>query len=410
MYNKNYNEIVSVKPYPEGYTQEILNNIKLITVGKDELNNIFGSVMYRVQPYPSDIDTAQTYRKNLNVNKLIIQFSKNLKETIKNIIDKEYHYITEIKIGLDDRYKYDIGTLRNGLYRINRELRKYINVLYDNKLLGDEEFFIIKNLVKSIINRGGFGNQNEYDTIYNILREHLILRWKPEEVLRGYKILTGNKKITVEEALGYITAVKIDMITIINNRFIEVTNFLLLIDKDNNIINLGEHYDNNIIRELSIRTLPQEIEKLLFSDYYKSYFKACKRMWALARIIEDTYIISKVTPFIKGSISYLYMLKSEIDTIILLCEIVKNPPINKIKYAIDNIKYKLNNIMAVNSDELLKYINMFNNYLNNPNIDILKDLVDRMKDIINYKSINYLKLNGLLPPPPEYLPDDRKYV
>lgn len=411
MYNRNFKRIIEKKIYPLAYTNEMARNIKLINVGEDKDIVPFGSATYRIQPYPADLDLIENYYRDVSKEELIKDFAKRIKKTIKNISEKRLHYISEVKIGIDTRYYFNIGKLENGIYWPYIDSIRYnTDILYKNNLLDDNEVKIILGLVEKAVKHNNRLDQNEYDIMHNLFRNHYILRWSEDEILRGYKKLQGNEKITIEEGLIYHTPVKIDMITPINNKMTEVTNFLLLIDKDKNIINLGMQETNDLVYNLAITGLPKEIEKLFYSEFYYSPFKGLKRIWALARALRDKNMISKVTPFIKSNVSFLYSLKSELDTILRLYEIIKNPPKNTINMMIDNIKYKLSSIIFIDKDELIKYYELLNGYLESENIEYLNEVKTMMKYKINEKTEQYIKYIVLFPLPNEYLPNPRIYI
>ena len=156
---------------------------------------------------------------------------------------------------------------------------------------------------------------DDYDVLYNLFREHKIIRWSDTDILRGYKILPLNKKITITEALSHKGHIKIDMITDINNKFIEMTNFLFLVEKKMDgkkyIINLKKNYSEEYLKKRSEKQLPEEIEKLFYSIYYYNPFKGAKRLWALARHYKDYAMIDKLKNFISGNISLLYQLNQK---------------------------------------------------------------------------------------------------
>src|SRR5690606_11974822 len=114
-----------------------------------------------------------------------------------------------------------------------------------------------------------------------IFRERKIIRWNESDLLKKYKILPGNLKIKLNEALQYQTFVKLDVIAFINNKFIELTNFFILMYEKDGIlhpINLSYNfYDDNEKIKIYEKQITEDIEKLYFSDMYFNPFKAAKR-------------------------------------------------------------------------------------------------------------------------------------
>lgn len=406
-----FNKITQKKEYPQGYTENIINNVKLITIDDKDIINLFGSASYRIQPFPADIDISEIYEEKLSRKQLINKFSKKLKNVIRNILKSNFHFITEIKIGLDDRYIFNIGSCVDGVYKpdINNILINTDN-LFNNKLLSMEDYTQVNNIMDLAIKNNGLLNSYEYDLIFNIFRKYYILRWTADEVLMGKKRII-NKYISIEDALNSETMTKIDMITKINgDKIVEITNFILLIDGDNNIINLGKKKDYGFLNKLAVDGLPFEIEKLLYSDFYFSPFKACKRIWALARILKDGEMIDKITPIINGRISFLYSLQSQIKTIILLYDTNPQIKFNDIYPSLENIRYNINNIMEISKDDLNIYFNLFDKFYNNHDYNILSIIADMMQKTINFYTIHFLKYNRVVPLNFYYLPTVAKYV
>jgi hypothetical protein len=407
------NELIKVKPYPGSYTNQVLKNIHLLSFG--EFKNVapFGSYIFKAQKYPGDIDLIENYIDCCNIDDVIHKFQIDLINVIHNIDNEILHYMVEFKMGLDKRFMFDFGYLKNGqFYKNLNNIVDKTNQLYQSGLLTQQEINELDGYLK-------LPDIDSYDHVFNFFREKYVLRWTDKDILNGYKILIGNKKITINEALHDNTHVKIDMITIINNRFVEITNFLMLGVKYNNgdiyLINLNANVKSsldNFLMKRSEMQLPQEIEKLFYSPYYYNPFKGTKRMWSLARHNKDEKMLKLLVPFISGNISYLYMLKSEVETIINLLIKLKSPTITSIYNQLDEIKARLSYIIELNQQE-----NYFDELFNNlHNLDIteliesLEFIKDLMKKDINHYTIKYLESIGMKDIPLSYLPKQLSYI
>jgi len=268
-----YQDYTSLKP-PQSYTKNQLENIKLISTGKNSIESPFGertgtpfgSATYRIQKYPGDLDVHEVFTGCCDIKSVINKFEKILKNIVKNEESKPEHYVVEVKAGLDQRYDIDVGRLLNGRFYINdKEIKKKLKYFEQNNLLNEKEIKQIKNVLKK-----EYPNQNDYDTVYNILRERKILRWTADEILKGYKILPGDKKITLNKALYSKTFAKIDVIALINGKFVEITNFFILMYEDRkgklHPINLDYNFlDNSQAAEVYEFQIKDEIEKFLLS-------------------------------------------------------------------------------------------------------------------------------------------------
>jgi hypothetical protein len=415
--NKNIEPFIEIRP-ESSYPKEILKQIHMLSINKDE-SVPFGSMVYRLQKYPGDIDIYETYMDEGSIDNIVKKFAKALQKIVKNIIKTRVHYYSEVKAGIDWRYDIDIGNITNGIYTPSANLFKDIQQMFKDKLFNKDEY----KIMTFILNQSQYRqlDDNDYEIIKNIFREKKILRWTAKEILAGKKKLIDGKIKSLIEALEDKSYVKLDMLTVVNGRFIEVTNFYILAaikgkDEDQEVIPINLDYDFlNVDARKTIqrKQLKDEIEKLYFSDLFYSPFKMLKRMYALGRSLNDTNILQKVVPFVSSNTSSLYQIKSEIDTIILVMERSKSMPIKTIDNSIDFFKPRLANVIEIEKPELEEMLIHIDQAIRartkNSKIKHLKQLKELIVLKINYETINYLNKVGLNPPPENYLPSPLKY-
>ena len=408
----NLNTILATRPYPDSYTQEILNNIKLVNWSEHDPALPFGSYALEQQLWPGDIDLSEFFYDCCSIDEVVHKFFLKTKRVIRDIIATKEHYFSEFKTGEDMRYAINIGSLLNGVWFINRK-----NIVFQTrrfrkkKLISEAEYKTIMSIV-----RNKHPTQDDYDILFNLFRNHRVIRWTEDEILQGYKMLPGKLKFKFIDGLKQKSHIKIDVLAYINNRFIEVTNFFyLVLEKPNEkpyIINVGDNYTSDFFAKRIEEQLPIDIEKLFYSKYYFSAFKGVKRMWALARYFRDPYVVGLLEPFIAGRISLLYQLRSELETIITLLERVHNPPKNSIAHAIQEIKSRIAYVLEIH-DKQAEYFILLNSYKQSEpksNMELLKKISKMMKADINEYTIGYLKMKGLFPIPPKYLPKILSYA
>lgn len=416
--NSDFRKYLEKKP-ESSYSPQVLKEIKLLSYNKNDLAQAFGSYIYRIQKYPGDIDLVDAVYECNTVNglkpctsksQLISNFAFAIKKIVKDIVELKSHYYSEIKAGLDKRYIFDIGNMEYGIFTPNMDFLNKIDSLYNSELLNDNEYDTIISILKNnVINGNGF------DTINNILRERYILRWNVHEILQGFKMLPGKKRIELNKALEMNTLCKIDMITLINGRFIEMTN----------VYGLG-YYDKELIllnNTADATTLPLEIEKLYYSNKYYSPFKLVKRIFAYCRhqYLDPTIInklpyeqiLEKIIPFVSSNVSLLYQIKSELDTIILILEKFKDPSPESIIKQLGEIKNRLSTILEISDDDLNYLLDQINFYYlikstkNDIKIDTLESITYVLKKYINVLTIDYLNSVGMNPPPFIILPSKK---
>lgn len=391
---------------PLSYSKELVKNVAMISFYPEgapkEMAQIFGSFMYAIQKYPGDVDLLQKFNGCCSEEEVINQFIHELQRIVRNIVGTKEHYMSEFKAGIDYDYDFDIGPIHNGKWIPSQELKHRIIFMYDRKLFDNEE----ASTMLYILDKKMF-NGNGYDIVYNIFRNRRLLRWSAKEILAGFKITNG-KKFTLSFAIKAKSYVKIDMVCIYNNRFIEMTNIVDLYyhDEDNEEyypINDPAHPDNDDIPY----KLSFEVEKLYYSDYYYSSFKCVKRIFAISRMTKDGQLLNLIIPLIEGNISLLYQMKSELDVIEIIYERAVSIPIGTIKKQIDQMKNRISTVIEVSDETKNNWYFRINQILNldlsrDEQVEILSNINKEMKKIINFYTITYLSKVHLNPIPEYY--------
>lgn len=397
----------------ESYPQNLLNEFALITINKDNYM-VIGSASYKIQKYPSDLDLLEVIELCCSETTVVKYFITHFKKIVKNILNKRTHYFIEVKCGLDDRYILDPGPYNQGHFQILPEFIEAMANLHADNLLSDEEWTII-----SEINNKQNANQLDYEIIFKLLRNRYIIRWSAKEILAGFKILPGNIKLTLDNAVRQKSQINIEIISLINGKFTDESNFFILAYKDQQdntfMINLpqaaaieGSQY--------VIDGLKASIEKLYFSKLDFNPFKMCKRIWSLARLQHDEFLIKKMLPIITSNISFASQVKSYIGTLIKLIEKTKSPPYISIFKELQNMKTDITNILQIgNTAELNidKKIDSISNYKGKSRghiIEVLKSLKRYLDNKVNKVTIEYLKSINFVPPPDYLLPDYDKRI
>jgi len=400
------------------FSQSLVDKVEILNFkcrscdNEDNVQQIFGSANLRIQKYPADIDLIQMYPA-VNEATLFKNFHNKLLSVVREIIKRPLTYLTEAKIGVDDRY-YDIvnniGVLTKGQLKLYNNFWSNCEKLLKKKLLSKKEYKIIKIAFKNN------PNQNDYDVVHNMLREKYILRWTGSEILQGYKLLPLNVKFPLIEAIKQNTPLKLDMVVFETDKFMEITNFLILaIGQDGNYTPIYSYFsfDPVEMQVILVSSLQKDIEKLFYSDFYFSPFKALKRMFALARAINDLNTLKLLGSFVSGDISLLYQIKSEMDTDLLLLERAKTPPINKINVHLDNSKIDLSKVSQLDDEFLYALLDNINNVIHTKNAkqkaERMDKLVKVLKGIINFYTIKFFIDNGLKQIPEHYLPHHESY-
>jgi hypothetical protein len=410
---KNYlKQLIEIKPL-ESYPESIKRELKIISLNPKESPSLFGSALYRMQMYGSDIDAIQHihYTSELST---IQTFIRTLKKIIKNL-DRNHVY-SEFKAGLDFNYIFSIGTLQNGIFTPDTNLLNTIKIKHQFGLFSDYEYITMTNALKMIE-----GNQDTnihsmaYDYVYDLIRSKYILRWSKKEILQGFKIITYGQRYTLAQALNDETIVKIDLISLVNGKFVEVTNILFLAYPQVNQNGEIEYIPVNISEtKLHAAGLSPDIEKLYYSNKFYSPFKACKRIYSEMRKIKNFEYLPKLAPIIRYEISLLYQIKGQIETFLIILEKTKAQYYVKlINDQLQEIKGRLNYVLDIPRDDIIKYSKEIDYICFTQNIvkkhELINILEKALKSIIEYLTIKDMNKYGFNPIPNIFLPSPKKY-
>lgn len=355
--------------------------IKMMSISPD--NMPVGSYIFANHWFPGDIDLRE-----------VTEFKESLDDALNDIIHKikmivnnlnkpnDDYYYSEFKAGFDPAFDIDV-------YKLDpKQLINKIYELYKNQIITNQDFYNLSDLLS-------ISSMNEiYDELSNFFLVKKILRWTTEDIMRGYKNLSGNRHITLKQALQDPTIVKIDGYAWLNNRFVEISNFLILIIEDEN----GDKFFLNGEPEDRLTRLKEDVQIYL----NKNPLKSMKRMWSIATSTGDDEMIRKINPILKGSQARLNQIKDDIDAILDMYEKIDyNFPSNQVLYEIDQMKTRMSYVLFDFPEEVYLLLNSIKSLNDIKKLKTVKNLIE--KPLIE-NSLKFGLRRGILPPPPEYLP------
>ncbi len=365
------------------FSNDLNDAIKTVVNDKKHAE-VFGSFMYRAQSFPGDVDIHEVIDMCCSAKDAAKKMASILKKIVKRIKDHRGYYFSEVKSGNDLRFELDVD---------DPKYLENLHHLYESKLVDEEEYKLLKDKERTT-------NNDAKEAIKEYIRNLYVLRWTQEEVLQGYKILRGNKKITLAESMNMPGHIKIDMLAPINGRYNEITNFFVLAyhnkDDDYTYINIDPSKFNYV------NAILEQIFKLS-SKTYLSPFKLSKRMWGLSRHLKNEKMLELLTPLMQSGIARMNQIKSEIEVIQLILEKVKQPPMATLKKQIDEFKSRLAYVYDVSLGEQEQEIYSIIDEIVNGNIKVknigkyLEIIKDILKKKINSVALEFLKKNGLYP-------------
>jgi hypothetical protein len=347
------------------YKFTVNKNIELITFNNFK-PSILGSAALKSSLYSSDYDL----------------FSKIKYKSLKEAKDKIPYYFKQIISKLENNNKIFFMDFKAGfdpeLYQTLNSI-KHIKLFYNKKkqFLTNEEYNNIKKI-------------NNLDDLKEYTRKIYTLRWTLKDITAGIKKLSNNRKISFIEAITtYNSVIKIDILALIDNEFIEMSN-------------MYEFYIGNEKSEVGSKVLSgiKEDIKNYWEDNKK--MKSLKRLFSIAKITKQYKLVDKLINVFNSNIGLLYKTTGDLENVIDLINKGNKKKLQKNKDNINNyiqiLKQRLGNIYEFkfsNSyfDELDKItkIKSLNNKINSLE-KIIKDFTKLINDNIN-KYIKYNRIN-----------------
>lgn len=395
-------------------SKEIKDGIKLIMESDSDMMP-YGSWTYKSQLYPGDVDLMEIVEKCCSKELATNRMVQSMKDIIMKIESTKGYYVGDIKSGVDNVFQIDLGniTYDNSGYHITGfypdKVISEIKALTRKGLLNSNESQELQDLCIDI--EGSHNVQENYETLYDLLREKWLLRWTAREVLAGYKVLPGKRKISLNETINQPVMTKIDMWTLISGRYIEFSNMIkfVLVDKfgKKTVLN-ADPSPEEILNGLKV-----DITKLMFSKLGYKPFKAMKRMWSVARIEGLNKVIDDLTPLMQSDLGRLSQITSEIETIILMYESLddKSLPIKEMAKEVDDWRYRLENVYEINIDQRLinDMINKILSDMKTQNANVIIEKLTILKKVLKkHVDVNTIKIMKKLkyyPVKKEFMPD-----
>ena len=379
------------KEYPQNYQKATQHLINIISFNPKNVR-IQGTMSYRAYRYPSDYDLFET----VNVSSLS-SIVKQFQAKVKLLLSINDVFIGDIKAG-----EYEPLRLINerAYFKNNRvigydyeDTMSKLNSMLEKQLITQKEFKTFKGLIKKK------PNKEQWNIMVKNLRLH-VLRWNPDDVLKGYRQFNKHR-VTLEEALQTTGLFKLDVIAFINNKFSE---FSIIYD-----LRSGKKRVNNFKININ-EDLKANINQLQDNE---QYFKMLKRILSLMRVKmktlksdDDRAMLSKeieaITDVLNGELGILNSVANDIDIILQILDNEKHTPTITIKEQIDNFIYRLSNIYKThqylhNETKIIDRIHSAlkaktKSKLSNELIHIKKDLLHILNQNAKKTAIEYANL------------------
>lgn len=313
---------------------------------------LIGSSSLRGIRYASDYD-VETMLDGVSPSSIARLFQKAYKEIGNDV------WVTDFKCGYDERLIYD------GDYS-DKSLKKYLK----NPLITAKQR---REIIKS----------KGEDRIEKV-RDLYILRWKPVDVMNGYKVLCDGTHYPMEKAMMDKTTMKIDLIVQVGNQFAEVSeNYYIKIDGKTNYTKMP-----------SKKELESDLEEDI--QYYSNIdtFKSTKRLFTLLQMEganKNKATIDRLIQFFNSQVGYLNKIKNELTILETLLEQPRRPKWDDVEANLQFIKEQISTIYNVPlNEDIFKQIDSTTMTTAPKNIRTLKDYFQTK---INNETKDFIKNN-----------------
>lgn len=338
------------------YSNQLIENINLISFNNWK-PSIMGTASLKSLLYNADVDLYSVI-KYKSKNEALENIKKYFQKIIKRIALNKNVFFVDFKLGYN-----------NNLYQNLNNLES-IKKFYDDKkeYLTNEEYNKIKNI-------------DNLDDLKEYTRKLYTLRWKPKEIIDGFKIINGDKK-TIEESIEDKGVIKIDVLAYIDSEFVEMTN-LFEFYIGNKPLNINEN--SNVLKQI------KDDIKYYYDE--KMFMKMLKRIFSLSKINKDKNTIKKLVEIFNSNLGLIYEVSSNLNNIITLTEKLNKSKLetlrNKIINYIQLLKDRLGNVYQFEFPNII--FEAFDKVSNFQDFDKMALYIDKI-----IKSLNHILNNEVL--------------
>ena len=321
------------KEFPTNYPQDAVDILKAMSFNDGKGLNIVGSMSMRSQDWAGDYDGYQVATvKERSDAAAAKAFAGQWAANIKKLRAMKDVYIGDIKCGTVEEWRVIPRTAR----------------VVDGKVLDYNAVACRKRLdelkAKGVISPAEAKDAAELCKPSPSIPEFLlakqkvkfhIVRWTPDEIIRGRKRLRDNSIMTLTQAIQTPTIGKMDCVGLVqNSRF---TDFSVIYEFRNG---------DKLLNPDKINITESLREAIMAYSAEGNYFKVLKRRYALAKAENDLAMVRKLTPILNSDLGRLYHVVGDIGTLTNLLEMPR-VPMAKVRFEIDQFIGRLSGIWTM---------------------------------------------------------------
>jgi len=387
-------DILAKRKLPQDYANDVLSVLRAMSFTGLKRLKLMGSAELKSQIYTGDYDAYE----EVPVRSLVAT-ARKFQSMIKKLLGMNLTYIGDIKMGSVEEWKVigDEATIQNGQVRgyDAKRIKAKVHALYESSVISRQQ------------QETAFAMLKPHITPYELLEikrdlRFNILRWTPNEVLKGYKQLQDGRRFTLEDAITSPTISKLDCISWVQgNRF---TEFSVIYEfyKGKKLLNSG-------IKDV-LQVLKESTYQLL---YEKNYYKMAKRLFSIARLQRMNSLIPILSNLFNGDLGRLYIVYGDLGTLEYMLENYGRLPRKKIEFELDQFHNRLANItlpkylaeepVVINTLDKIERRNTITTN-NAQMLRLIRQLKVEMMDLLSHYAYKYLQNYHLIPVPRQFLP------
>jgi hypothetical protein len=288
--------------FPSQYPDDAVKVLETMAFCPNNLV-LVGSSSIRSQIFSGDYDANEVVEANYATDSAALDnFVKRFQTIIKNLQKLKNTYIGDIKSGLVEEWRI---IPKEGTYNYKAASDK-IESLHQKNILSSEEVKEAKAVLKP------HPTPTQLAVARQTLKYHLV-RWTPEEILKGSKKLVDGRIYLLKEGFSSPTITKLDVISLTGARYAE---FSAIYEFNNN----GKVLNPDLFDpEASIK------ENLLYYKSQKNYYKVAKRKFVLAKLKGNDAELKRYSELLNSELGKVYVIYNDVKTLADLLESVTIP-------------------------------------------------------------------------------------
>jgi hypothetical protein len=310
-------------------------------------------------------------------------------------------YIGDIKSGEIAEWKVipDSATIKNGkvVGLDMKEVKDKIATLIKENVISAEEAKEV-NIFWGGVSERATPSPKIFLEMKRLLKFHIV-RWTPQDIFAGKIELRGGRIYTLQEAFTSPSITKLDVVAYVQQS--RYTDFSIIYQFKNNRTIL-----NPVVQTSDIDSIKQDVKY-----YYDTgnYFKAMKRMFSIARLLNDDSMIVKLNTILNSDLGRIYSILSDIGTLQYLLDNESYLSVERIKYELDQFRNRLANVYAIKTPNKLFEVLMKLEHLpekgKREELESSLEMISTiLEDMLSKEAKKSGKAVKVIPPPSRYIP------